>query len=567
MKRFQARGLWLLLAAILLIGLTGSTLPASAQSYYFNVQEEVVDVYWESDGTASIEYVFVFNNNSGAHVIDYVDIGLPTDSYSPSNAQAKINGNWASYIGESEYVNPGVEVYLGSYSIPAGQSGRLWFYITGIGDVLYYDSDDEAYASANFSPTWFDSQFVSGTTDLTVRFHMPPGVQPEEPRWHESPRNWPQSEPDRGFDSQGRIVYTWRNTAASASTQYVFGASFPRTYVPDDAVRRPSVAQQIGIPQEVLIMLCCFGGFFTFIVGIIVLAVRQARKRKLDYLPPKLSIEGHGIKRGLTAVEAAVLLETPLDRVLTMMLFSIIKKGAVRVVEEDLLKLERIEGSTAELRPYEEAFLKTMIDTDARKRRRELQTIVIDLVKSVQAKMKGFSLRETKTYYESIMKKAWEQIENAETPEVRSKLYGEALEWTMLDDDFDDQTRRVFRTGPVYVPVWWGNYRPSTVTSMGRGSTTTTSSRPSSGAPGGGLTLPTLPGATFAASMVEGVQNTAGNIVSDLTSFTGAVTNKTNPVPVATRSSGGGFRGGSSGGCACACACAGCACACAGGGR
>lgn len=566
MKRFVLRGLWLLIAAVLLVGLAVSTLPARAQSYSFSVSEQVVDVYWESDGTARIDYVFVFLNNPGALPIDYVDVGLPTDDYSPSNAQAKINGNWVNSIAESEFVNPGVELYLGSNAIPPGQSGRVWFSITGVGDVLYNDSDDEAYASANFAPTFFGSEFVTGTTDLTVRFHFPPGVQPDEPRWHASPRNWPQSEPDRGFDADGRIVYSWRNTAASASTEYVFGASFPRAYVPEGAVRQPSVAQQIGIPEEALIAICCFGGFFGFIVLIIIFSVRQARKRKLDYLPPKLAIEGHGIKRGLTAVEAAVLLETPLDRVLMMILFSAIKKGAVRVVEEDPLKLERLPDATAELRPYEEDFLKAMIDTETRKRRRALQTIMIDLVKTVQRKMKGFSTKETKRYYESIMKKAWQEIENADTPEIRSKLYGEALEWTMLDDDFDNQTRRVFRSGPVFVPVWWGNYRPSYGRTSTMGRSTTSSGRPASGAPGGGLTMPTLPGAEFAASMVTGVQNTAGNIVSDLTSFTGAVTDKTNPVPVRT-SSGGGFRGGSSGGCACACACAGCACACAGGGR
>jgi len=565
MKHLLSKGLMLLLFVGVLTGLAASSVPASAQSYYFAVDEEIVDVYWESDGTARIEYIFLFRNSAGASPIDYVDVGLPTDEYSPSNAEAKINGNPVGYIGESEYVNPGVEVYLGSYAIPAGQSGRLWFSISDVGNVLYNDSDDEAYASANFAPTYFASEFVNGSTDLTVRFHFPPGVQPDEPRWHESPRNWPQSEPDRGFDSQDRIVYTWRNPQANAYTEYVFGASFPRSYVPDSAVRRPSVAQQFGIPEEVLIMLCCLGGFFTLIIGIIVLAVRQAQKRKLDYLPPKLSIEGHGIKRGLTAVEAAVLLETPLDRVLTMMLFATIKKNAVKVVKEDPLELERLPSPTSELRPYEEEFLKTMVDTPERKRRRALQSVVIDLVKTVQKKMKGFSLKETKDYYQAIMKKAWEQIEQAETPEIRSERYEQALEWTMLDDEFDDQTRRVFRTGPVYVPMWWGHYRPSY--SGTAGPARTSSSRPSSGAPGGGLTLPTLPGAEFASAMVTGVQNTAGNIVSDLTSFTGGVTDKTNPPPVRTTSSGGGFRGGSSGGCACACACAGCACACAGGGR
>jgi len=79
------------------------------------------------------------------------------------------------------------------------------------------------------------------------------------------------------------------------------------------------------------------------------------------------------------------------------------------------------------------------------------------------------------------------------------------------------------------------------------------------------MNLPTIPGGEFAASMVTGMQSFASNVVGDLTSFTGGVTDKTNPVPKTT-SSGSSRRGGGRS-CACACACAGCACACAGGGR
>lgn len=53
---------------------------------------------------------------------------------------------------------------------------------------------------------------------------------------------------------------------------------------------------------------------------------KASEKRKLKYLKPTLSVEGHGIKRGLTAVEAAILLEQPLDQVLTMILFGLLKK-------------------------------------------------------------------------------------------------------------------------------------------------------------------------------------------------------------------------------------------------
>jgi len=78
---------------------------------------------------------------------------------------------------------------------------------------------------------------------------------------------------------------------------------------------------------------------------------------------------------------------------------------------------------------------------------------------------------------------------------------------------------------------------------------------------------PRLPGADFAASVVNGVQNVSASVIGNLSDFTSKITNKTNPPPVTSSSSSRAYR--SSGGCACACACAcaGCACACAGGGR
>ena len=86
--------------------------------------------------------------------------------------------------------------------------------------------------------------------------------------------------------------------------------------------------------------------------------------------------------------------------------------------------------------------------------------MTVKLIRSVGDKMKGFSRKETVDYYKSIMERAWQQVEAADTPEVKSKMFEEALEWTMLDKDFDDRTRRTF-TGPVFVPMWWGRYDPS----------------------------------------------------------------------------------------------------------
>jgi hypothetical protein len=540
--------------------------PAGAQTYSFSIDWELVDVYWESNGTVRIEYQIAFRNDTFASPIDYVDIGLPTDDYLINAIEASVDGFPINDIAPSPYVDPGVALGLGSYAIQPGDSGVVRLSIGRVEGILR-QADEPGYASGLFTPTWFDEDLVHGTLDLTVIFHLPPGVQPDEPRWFASPRGWPEEAPSTGLDSEGRVQYTWHNPAALGSEAYVFGASFPLDYVPEADVPKATLRERLGLSSETITAgLCCLG-FGGFLALIITAAVLSSRRRKLAYLPPKMAIEGHGIKRGLTAVEAAILLETPLDKVLTMILFSTIKKGAAKVVTEEPLKVQAIEPAPEGLRDYEKAFLEASALPRKRAREKRLQETFIKLVKSVQAKMKGFSLRETKDYYRSIIRKAWKQVEEAKTPEVKSERYSEDIEWTMLDRDFEDRTRRVFRTGPVFLPTWWPSYRPSMAGAPGRASIP--SSRTSAG-PAGRVSLPSLPGADFAASIANSVQNAAASFVSNVTSFTGNVTKTTNPPPPPSRTGGSTFRSSGSGpscACACACACAGCACACAGGGR
>ena len=165
---------------------------------------------------------------------------------------------------------------------------------------------------------------------------------------------------------------------------------------------------------------------------------------------------------------------------------------------------------------------------------------MIDLVKSVGEKMKGFSRKETIAYYQDIMKRAWAQVEAADTPEVKSAKFDEVMEWTMLDKDYDDRTREVFQHGPVFVPVWWPRYDPS----FGK----PTSGPVSSGTPGGSLSLPHLPGSDFAAGIVLGVQNFSSSVVGNIGDFTSGITNITNPPPKPPASSGRSYSSGRSGG-------------------
>jgi len=552
-----------LLLVVLLLTSLHFVPPANAQNLYFALDRNEVDVWINQDGSVRLEYRLTFTAAPGSAPIDIVDLAMPTDDFSNSDIEAYVDGRPTVSVGNDYQGNgSGVALHLGAGTIRPGETGTVRVLVDRVGGMIWTDTSDSNYASTQFAPVYFGSGYTYGDTNMTVRFHLPPGIQPDEPRWHTSPSGFP-DEPVTYNDEEGRVVYEWNNPTASPSSEYRFGASFPRTYVNEDVIQQsPSwfataITAVIGFLCSPVVLV------IGFIVFVIFISVRANARRRMKYLPPALKVEGVGIKRGLTAIEAAIVLETPLNKVLTMMLFSLMKKGALTVLDDDPLKVQANEPVPEGLHAYETDFLQA-IKKDGSLNESKLQKAVVALVKSVNSKMKGFSRKETVAYYRDIVKRAWEQVGAAETPEVRGQVFGEGLEWTMLDDDFGQRTADTFREGPILLPTWWGYYRPWART-MPAGGT-------SGGAvvPTGPVRMPSLPGADFAASIVRGVEGTAGRIVRSVTGFTGSVTKTTNPPPK-TSSRSGGWSGGSSGGsscaCACACACAGCACACAGGGR
>lgn len=519
-------------------------------SYSFEMPQEIVHYTINDDGSASIEYYFTFVNKPGAHPIDFVDVGLPNSSYDYSSITADVDGVPVpidtDYQGSG---SSGVAVALGAHQIT--NTGTVHVTIGRVDRVIYPDDDKSDYVSSEFAPTYFSSDFAEGKTDLTMVFHFPKGVQPDESIYHLPSSAWDWGDEPAMVASDAGITYTWHTSQASPSRQYQFGISFPAKYVPDSAITRVSFGDKIGDFIASLVAFGVFAGIFGSIFVLPIVGIIKAKNRKLEYMKPTISVDGKGIKRGLTAVEAAILMGQSLDQIITMILFSVTKKGALEVVSTKPLKIKKLDVESADLRGYEKTFVEALVG-NKRKRTALMQAMFVDLVKSVTDKMKGFNKKETVAYYKQIIEQAWMQVVDAETPEIGPALNEEQFEWTMADKDFDKRSRRVF-TGPVFIPHWYGNFSPSVPR------TSATPSVPSSGGSSGKVQLP---GADFAASVVGGVESFAGQIVGNVNDFTGKITNKTNPVPV-TKSS---YSGGS-GGCACACACAGCACACAGGGR
>lgn len=540
-------------ALIALLLVAAVVVPAAvAQEYRAGVPEQVVDLFINQDGTVEIVYDITFTADPSSGPIDVVDVGMPTDDY--GNVSASLDGVALDMPFPSPYVDPGVAVEFGTQAIQPGDTGTLHVEAT-VRNMIYQDTDDTEYASLQFAPTYYDSDYVYGDTRLVVIFHFPPGVGPDDPRYHEQ-------EFTEARVEDGRVIYTWVREDASPSREYRYGASFPKAVLAEGVVQA-APAFNIDFTaccNSPLIWIALFGGGWALLAA---LGARSQKKRKMQYLPPSLAVEGTGIKRGLTAVEAAVLLEAPLNKVVTMILFGLVKKGAVAVESEKPLKLRvlREESPDLKLWYYERRFVKA-IEEDGRLDEPALRDMIVDLIGDVNKKLTGFDRSDTKAYYKDIAARAWNQVEAADTPEVLGKRWSEGLEWTMLQDDWDDRTRDVFRDRPVVLPSWWWFYRPW---AAGAGMPRPAAAGPSASPLGGGtpVTLPTLPGGDFANTVVTGIENAANTVVSSVESFTGKVAQTTNPPPKPSSTS----RGGGGYSCACACACAGCACACAGGGR
>ncbi len=557
-----------LLAVLILLALVIQ--PVLAQTYRFSVPVSSADVYVNQDGSVTIDYYYLFENDSSADPIDFVDVGMPTNNYNMGSITATINGQPVADIEASPYVDPGIAIDLGANDIQPGERGELIVHIERVERILFKASEQEAepYASFQFQPNFFGSEFVRGRTDMTVTLILPPGLEPEEPRYF-TPQGWPGSdEPESGYDDQDRVYYSWNTPNADSSDRYTFGASFPQRVVPDAELLTEVPFDFSEVIGALCPMIFCVGlvGFIGFSVWA---GIQGDKKRRMQYLPPKASVEGNGIKRGLTPVEAAILMGQPMDKILTMILFSVIKKEAATVVSREPMKLDVTVPRPEGLRSYETDFLEAMALPNLREQRAGLQATMTNLVKGVTEKIRGFSRKETVAYYQDIMNKAWAQVEQADTPEMRMKTFDDAMDWTMLDRRFEDRSREVLGPRPIIVPTWWGRYDPTfnrpTTASMGAPSMP--SGPTSQGNVPQGVNLPSLPGADFAASMVGGMQSFSSDVVGNLTTFTGGVTERTNPVPKPPPSRGGGRGGGGGRSCACACACAGCACACAGGGR
>lgn len=576
----------ILLITILSILLISSIATAD---YLFSVPEAEIILWVENDGTMSVSYDYTIENRS--EPIEYIDVGLPNGSFNVNDATAELNGSnilrsRISRAKESETgLKYGITVDIRDNAIWMGKTAHFYLVVKNIGKMLYENDSKEGYVGFNFQPSYFGSKYCSGITNYTLRIVLPAGLLEDDPVYY-NPEHWPgEKEPESWFTKDGLVVYEWKSDLATSHQAYTFGASFPRSVLTsEDQIVVPGKGNN-GEGSDDDTIYGILGGLIclVFPVGFIIWIVSKTKKKEkgeknLDsYLPPRIRKDGQGIKRGLTAVEASVLLELPVERVISMILFGLTKKGVLTVNDADDLKVTIKDPLPNDLHDYETDFIAVLKLKDKKDRQKRMKNVLLRLIADVADKMEGFSLEETKEYYQGICKKAWSQVEAADTPEIKGELLDKNFGWAMLNEDPEKKITTVFRGDEFYAPSWWWRMDPTYPHPHRPSQTPSSIHRPSSGhqeSSGSEKHAPVLPGAQFARSVTNSARSLGAAMVYSMSSLTGSVKAASNPAPISSESrhisssSGSSSGGGSScDSCACACACDSCACACAGGGR
>ncbi|MEM3013576.1 MAG: hypothetical protein QXI71_02975 [Candidatus Bathyarchaeia archaeon] len=528
-------------ACILVVLLVPCVMPCifSAKSAVtYTVNNVWVQITINRDRSINIMYNITLIYTSGSPQ-GIITVGMPKKGFRIDTVQ-DLKGNVLSYKDISSGNYYAIDISLGT-PIVLSQPYTLIVYAT-VPEMLSQDDTNRGYWGMQFYPTTFPDA-IGVISNIRVAIILPSGVTSDEVKHITG----------RPFDSvdfvNDHLVVYWERTNWPPWSEFTVGVSFPERY--------------IELPGSDILSYVAIGGAFLAAVGFVLLIV--SRFGKLDYEKPRIAVEALGAARNLTAVEAAVVLGLKPVRVLTMILFGLIYKRMVMVTEtEPIIKIQKLqtEGQpSTNLRYYEIDFLDSL-QQDGSLNEMKLARTYLELRETVDHKIRGYSRNDTINYYKSVVNKAWNQVTQAGTPELRGDVIDQNLEWLLADEMFDEKIRYAFPPNIIITPRpgwWWywhGPYPPAGPVPTGTEGSTRAPSQP---AP--------IPGQDFANKIVKGLEASANNMVKNVQDFTNRIVQTTQPAktsqsPVKSRPS----CVCACAHCACACACVSCACACAHGG-
>jgi len=536
----KTHSLLVTVSAILILMTVVGTVTAQRE---YHLEHEWAKIWINQNGSIDLLYDISITLDSGDN-INYVLIGQPKRDFTIGTAMDQ-NGHNLTATDASSGSDYKVKVNL--YEPLTPEKTVRFNLTTNVADMIYLDT--QTNVGMQFKPTWWQEASV---LDLQVQVVLPPGVTLDNVTTTEELWNGTSLEDDRWS-------IFWQRGNLSPNQRYTFGVSFPKEYVQSYVTRETGV---VAFLQQYGAALLIFG-VSVAVIGTVVYVIR-----KRPYKMPTIGIETLGIRHGLTAVEASYILEVKPTKIVTEILYSLLQKRAIWVESTTpALKLKIMQQfqnktgtSETPLRYYEIDFLNAIKEDGTLDEEKLAQTIIF-LRHTVEEKLRGYCRRDTIDYYRKIVAKAWEQVEQAGTPELASKAYDEQLLWLFLDPNYQSRTQtsfsdKAFEPNPFWFWYWYSYryYHPKPTY------------KPNIEAPTKAAKPPTIPGADFANNIATAVENTSNKIVTNLEKFANAIV----PMPAAKASTKPAHHRSSCvcacATCACVCACVSCACACAGGG-
>ncbi len=522
--------------------LTGN-LEVKGDTIEYHLEHQWAKIWILNDGTIDLLYDIEIACDQGE--IRRVDVLQPVRDFTIGEAKDDRN-----QVLRTESVTEGdwyaARVWLGE-PIGAGSSVRFTV-ISNIGGMIWEDETNEGNVGMQFVPaTWVGT---SVRTELRVAIVLPKGVSKNNVKTTET--FWDNAYYDE--TEEDRLVLYWERDNWHPEERFEVGVSFPEEYVENFERRRSGFFDLAGtyLASAVAAVIPVI-----LVIGVVVFAVRSRR----SYKRPVLAIESLGIRRGLTAVEAAQLVQVSPQKIVVMMLYGLMKKHAVWVeTVKPTLRLRIKAQSSEPLYYYEHEFIKA-IRKDGTLDEENLAKAITVLRSGVRSRMTGYCRIETIDYYQKILDRAWEEVRSAQTPELMSDAYDERLLWLLLDEKFQSRTEGLFQDTVFYPnPGWWwyqyndGYYSSSPQERIDN--------------PKESLDLKEIPGVRFADTVASAMEQTAHRFVSDVEKFADSIVPEPPPSEKTSQEP---IHQGSScvcacANCACACACVSCACACASGG-
>ncbi len=418
----------------------------SRASFIYSIPKQQDQLTIKEDGSVTLVRYFEFrveqsSTDSGTEIW----AGLPTSSTKVSSVvdQDGKSVKFSTRSSGGEYV-----VTLTGFTIKPGTSKGFTITAT-IPDFIYRDTRNAGYVTMRYTPGWWSSTVA--VQDIAVV--LPAKVEKSEIKT--GARQWD------GIAqlTSGAYVVTWQFKNLSANERVSVDIGIPDKYVtlaPPEKAPSPAVPPvripplQTGPDPAALI-----GIVVLVFAALIALSAVNSRRGREDYRTPQVSMEGVGVNETLSPVEASTLLRQPPEKTLTLLLFSLVKKGALRVYSEEPMRVAV--DSEADLTEAERLFVAAIDKNTGEIDGTRLIPCFKYLSTSVNEKMRPYCRRDTEAFYRGVIQRMWEEVSAAETPELKLSTLDTNFLWLVQDEDrMKDAENQFPRDRTVEaLPNWW----------------------------------------------------------------------------------------------------------------